>query len=311
MNALGVSVEQARRRPVMSRLHACFSIGNFVGALLVVALGWLVADVSPHWALWSSALLVVVLLAALARITPQSRRRADSGEDGGRGPVPPGVWLLAAMAVCFGLTEGTAIDWSSLHVTDVGEVSPSAGAWGLACVSGLHGGDPALRGHGGRADRPRGRGALRRGVRAGRLRAHRVHERPAGDPRRLVPGRARRGAARAADLRAGRAHRRSARPGLRGQLRVRRLPRRPGADRLRRRPHRPAARDAGARRDGRRTDRALGPAARRSGRARSSNRHHPYSGAHAEPPARRREPGHPGRCGATCPPTTSRRCGLR
>ncbi len=72
MNALGVSVEQARRRPVMSRLHACFSIGNFVGALLVVALGWLVADVSPRWALWSSALLLVVLLAALARITPQS-----------------------------------------------------------------------------------------------------------------------------------------------------------------------------------------------------------------------------------------------
>ena len=137
MNALGVSVEQARRRPVMSRLHASFSIGNFVGALLVVALGWLVADVSPRWALWSSALLLVVLLAGLARITPQSRRRADTGKDGGRGPVPAGVWLLAAMAVCFGLTEGTAIDWSSLHVTDVGDVSPSAGAWGLACVSGF------------------------------------------------------------------------------------------------------------------------------------------------------------------------------
>ena len=41
------------------------------------------------------------------------------------------------MAVCFGLTEGTAVDWSSLHVTDVGEVSPSSGAWGLACVSGF------------------------------------------------------------------------------------------------------------------------------------------------------------------------------
>ena len=96
MNALGVSVEQARRRPVMSRLHASFSVGNFAGALLVVALGWLVADVSPHWALWSSAVLAVVLFGAIARITPQSRRsvaNADGG--GGRGPIPPGIWLLA------------------------------------------------------------------------------------------------------------------------------------------------------------------------------------------------------------------------
>ena len=137
MNALGVSVEQARRRPVMSRLHASFSIGNFAGALLVVALGWLVAEVSPHWALWSSALLAVVLFGAIARITPQSRRSVASADGGGRGPIPPGIWLLAAMALCFGLTEGTAIDWSSLHVTDVGDVSPSAGAWGLACVSGF------------------------------------------------------------------------------------------------------------------------------------------------------------------------------
>jgi MFS family permease len=137
MNALGVSVEHARRRPVMSRLHASFSIGNLVGALLVVAFGWVVADVAPRWPLWSSAVLLVVLLGALAGITPQSPRRAGGGESPGRGAVPAGVWLLAAMAVCFGMTEGTAIDWSSLHVTDVGDVSPSAGAWGLACVSGF------------------------------------------------------------------------------------------------------------------------------------------------------------------------------
>ena len=79
---------------------------------------------------WCSA-----LLAAVAGVTPQSPRRTVRGD--GSGKVPPVAWLLAAMAVCFGLTEGTAIDWSSLHVTDVGGVSPSAGAWGLACVSGF------------------------------------------------------------------------------------------------------------------------------------------------------------------------------
>jgi MFS family permease len=138
MNALGVSVEQARRRPVMSRLHACFSIGNLVGALVVVVLGRLLAaDVSPRWSLWTAAVLVVVLVAAVLPWTPQSPRRVGNGEGGSRGRVAPGVWLLAAMAICFGLTEGTAIDWSALHVTDIGGVSPSSGAWGLACVSGF------------------------------------------------------------------------------------------------------------------------------------------------------------------------------
>lgn len=135
MNALGVSVEQARRRPVMSRLHACFSIGNFAGALLVVVLGRLLSDDVTQWALWSGAALMALLLIGIARVTPQSPRRLS--EDGTTGAIPRAAWLLAGMAVCFGLTEGTAVDWSSLHVTDVGDVSPSAGAWGLACVSGF------------------------------------------------------------------------------------------------------------------------------------------------------------------------------
>jgi MFS family permease len=138
MNTLGVSVERARGRPVMSRLHACFSIGGLAGALVVVALGAvLAADVTPRWTLWSGSLLVAVVLVAVARVTPESAPRPGTGEDGRPGRVPAVAWLLAAMAVCFGLTEGTAVDWSSLHVTDVAGVSPSAGAWGLACVSGF------------------------------------------------------------------------------------------------------------------------------------------------------------------------------
>ncbi|MBV9830721.1 MAG: MFS transporter [Marmoricola sp.] len=136
MNALGVSVEQARRRPVMSRLHACFSIGNFVGALLVVALGRLLAaDSAVTWSLWGGSRLLAALLLGVRPVAPQSPPRDVAGESGGR--IPSVAWLLAAMAVCFGLTEGTGIDWSSLHVTEVGHVSPSAGAGGLACVAGF------------------------------------------------------------------------------------------------------------------------------------------------------------------------------
>jgi MFS family permease len=136
MNALGVSVERARRRPVMSRLHACFSIGNFAGALIVVVLGHLLAEgTATHWSLWAGAVTLALLLVGLFGQTPQSPRRVAA--DGTAGKIPAVAWLLAAMAVCFGLTEGTAVDWSSLHVAEVGHVSPSAGAWGLACVSGF------------------------------------------------------------------------------------------------------------------------------------------------------------------------------
>ncbi len=136
MNALAVSVEQARRRPVMSRLHGLFSVGNLVGALLVVGLGYLLAgSITPRWALWGGAVGILLLLGAVRSALPQSPALVTKGSPAAA--VPPIAWLLAAMAVCFGLTEGTAIDWSSLHVTDVAGVRPSTGAWGLACVSGF------------------------------------------------------------------------------------------------------------------------------------------------------------------------------
>lgn len=49
--------------------------------------------------------------------------------------LPRSVWLLSLLALCFGITEGTGIDWSSLHVTDVTGVDESTGALGLATLS--------------------------------------------------------------------------------------------------------------------------------------------------------------------------------
>jgi MFS family permease len=137
MNALGVQVEQARPRPVMSRLHAFWSIGSFTGAAVVALAGWLTAGEAETTA--RSALVIVgvtalVTLVALARITPQGRV-VEHDVDGVRTPVPRIAYLLGAMAVCFGLTEGTAMDWSSIHVTDVLEVDPGTGALGLVSVS--------------------------------------------------------------------------------------------------------------------------------------------------------------------------------
>ncbi|HEU4566592.1 MAG TPA: MFS transporter [Marmoricola sp.] len=134
MNALGVRVEQARGKPVMSRFHAMFSIGNFLGAGLVVGIGALVgADLAARLPLLAAAAVAVAALAAVWTRAPQTGPTPE--EAGGGGRIPLVAWLLAAMALCFGLTEGTAVDWSSIHVTDVAHVAASTGAWGLACVS--------------------------------------------------------------------------------------------------------------------------------------------------------------------------------
>ena len=137
MNALGVRVEQARAKPVMSRLHASFSLGNLSGAAAVVLIARLAGSgasvVTP--ALLTLSVVSAVTCVAISRWVPVTPRvsTARQADDGPR--VPMFALLLGAMAFSFGLAEGTAVDWSSVHVTDVARVAPSTGALGLVAVS--------------------------------------------------------------------------------------------------------------------------------------------------------------------------------
>jgi len=137
MNALGVRVEQARAKPVMSRLHACFSIGNLAGAAAVVLIARLAGDgaavITP--ALLSLSALSVVAALTISRWIPATTPVSTVERFAGGPRIPAIAWLLGAMAFSFGLAEGTAIDWSSVLVTDVAQVEPSTGALGLVAVS--------------------------------------------------------------------------------------------------------------------------------------------------------------------------------
>ncbi len=139
MNAIGVQIESARRRPIMSFFHAFFSLGNFAGAGAVVVLATLAgidgARIVLPLMLTLSGVAVVVL-AVLYRITPTAAV-VEHTVDGQRVKIPRVAYVLGVMALAFGLSEGTAVDWSSLHVTDVAGVSPTVGALGLVAVSGF------------------------------------------------------------------------------------------------------------------------------------------------------------------------------
>jgi MFS family permease len=83
--------------------------------------------------------LTVVGLAAfvvLVKITPRAEV-VHHKVDGVRTSIPRAAWVLGIMSLAFGLSEGTAVDWSSLHVTDVAQVDPTTGSLGLIAVSAL------------------------------------------------------------------------------------------------------------------------------------------------------------------------------
>jgi MFS family permease len=137
MNALGVQVESARRKPIMSRFHAFFSVGNFVGAgaVLVMALTLGITGagiVAPL--MITLAVVAAIVFVILLRISPEAAT-VSHAVDGVKTKIPRMAWVLGLMAMAFGLSEGTAVDWSSLHVTDVARVDPTVGAIGLIAVS--------------------------------------------------------------------------------------------------------------------------------------------------------------------------------
>lgn len=137
MNAVGVEVEKVRGTPVMSRFHAFWSIGTFVGSGVVLLASRLVGEdeaVLVPTALLTAAALSMVVLAVTARWVPVTEP-VNHVVDGVKAPIPRVAWLLGAMAVCFGLMEGTAYDWSSIHVTEVARVDPGTGSAGLVVVT--------------------------------------------------------------------------------------------------------------------------------------------------------------------------------
>jgi MFS family permease len=78
--------------------------------------------------------VAVVVLGVLLKITPQTAV-VEHKVDGVRARIPRAAWVLGAMALSFGLAEGTAVDWSAIHVTDVARVDPTTGSLGLVAVT--------------------------------------------------------------------------------------------------------------------------------------------------------------------------------
>ena len=132
MNAHGVAVERQIGSPIMSSLHAMFSIGGILGAGAAVLL--LPLGVTPIVHVGVTALLGLALMLATARfLLPHA---ADSGGGGPHFVLPRGrLLVLGAMGFFILMTEGAMGDWTAVYLRlDLGAGAGLAGA-GFAVFS--------------------------------------------------------------------------------------------------------------------------------------------------------------------------------
>ncbi|MEU1868866.1 MULTISPECIES: MFS transporter [unclassified Streptomyces] len=148
MNAQGAALEARHARNTMARLHAVFSAGSLLAALLASGMTAATGSVAAHFG------VAVVLLAALgvtartglldedapadAAATADAPRPADPEPARRRWTVPsrPTLWMCCAMV--FGtVAEGAMNDWSALYLKDIAEASAELAPLGIAVVSGM------------------------------------------------------------------------------------------------------------------------------------------------------------------------------
>ena len=153
MNAQGIAVERAYRRPIMSSLHGMFSIGAMAGA---GATGLLASQgVGIVAQLVAIGTLTVLLGPLLARVMLPAQ--ADAGGQG-EGFVLPDRRLVALglIAFCGLLGEGAMGDWSAVYLdqslgADVEVAAMAFAVFSLTMALGRFSGDRVVARFGGGA----------------------------------------------------------------------------------------------------------------------------------------------------------------
>lgn len=133
MNAQGVEVERATAQPVMSRLHAVFSLGTMAGAFFASGITSVTSSVPLHFA-------VAALVVLAATLLPRAGLIADAKPIAGGTrsfALPRGAALLiGAMAFLGMIVEGSMVDWSTLYLKERAGASQQIAPLGIASLQG-------------------------------------------------------------------------------------------------------------------------------------------------------------------------------
>ncbi|MGW7423587.1 MFS transporter [Streptomyces sp. NPDC054813] len=134
-NSAAVRCQNAYGRPIMSGLHAAYSIGALAGAAL--------AAVTAHSTLFLATGLVLTGAALIAAPATRSLNGTDqppAPANLGQGEARPALssgqlWLLGALAASSLLGEGAAADWAAVHLHSL-DASTAVSAAAFALYSG-------------------------------------------------------------------------------------------------------------------------------------------------------------------------------
>jgi HAD superfamily hydrolase (TIGR01509 family) len=147
MNAHGVALERQLERPILSSLHAAFSLGGLAGAASGALAAGAGLDARTHLAALS-VLCAVVGLALTTQLLPASADARAADEP--RQPLPRAargrIALLGLLAFCCLLAEGAAADWSAVYAdrslaASAGVAALAYAAFSLTMALGRLGGD--------------------------------------------------------------------------------------------------------------------------------------------------------------------------
>ena len=136
LNNAGVLLEREAKRPLMSGLHAMYSLGALIGAIAGGALIW--AGLSPPAHM---AILFVLSLAATFVFAPQLPQETEAPSESGAETAPVGrTWslplvALGLLAACAAIPEGAVADWVGIYLRETALAPAGGEAMGFAGFS--------------------------------------------------------------------------------------------------------------------------------------------------------------------------------
>ncbi|GGS46650.1 MFS transporter [Streptomyces griseoviridis] len=139
MNAQGAALEARFERTTMARLHATFSAGSLLAALVASGMTAFTESVAAHFGV---AVALLLALGAVARTGLLTEETAAPAPAPGRKKrwsrsLPSALTLWMCCAMVFGtVAEGAMNDWSALYLKDVAGASARLAPLGIAVVSG-------------------------------------------------------------------------------------------------------------------------------------------------------------------------------